>query len=46
MAVAAAAHWLDAHPVMTIAGVVLAALVALVVISNPTTTTKGRSRPS
>jgi lysozyme family protein len=45
--VAAAAHWLDAHPVMTIAGVVLAALVALIVISNPTTTTaKGRSRPS
>jgi lysozyme family protein len=53
-AVAAAAHWLDAHPLLTIAGVVLAALVAVVVISNPTTatttttttTTTGRSRPS
>jgi lysozyme family protein len=42
VAAVAAAHWLDAHPVVTIAGVVLAALVALVVISNPT----GRSRPS
>ena len=40
-AVAAAAHWLDAHPLTTIAALVLAALVALVVI-----TTKGRSRAS
>jgi lysozyme family protein len=38
-AVGAIAHWLDAHPITTIAAVVLAALVALFV-------TKGRSRPS
>jgi lysozyme family protein len=38
-AIGAIAHWLDAHPITTIAAVVLAALVALFV-------TKGRSRPS
>jgi len=44
-AIGASAHWLDAHPLTTIAAVVLAALVALVVIRNQATTT-GRSRPS
>ena len=44
-AVAALAHWLDAHPLTTIAAVVLAALVAHVV-STAITNPKGRSRPS
>jgi lysozyme family protein len=40
-AVGAAAHWLDAHPLTTIAALVLAALVALVVISSTTNNHKG-----